>query len=167
VVAFAMTTTATMNFYDPPHDPQGTLVASITLGPGVYTATPTLLGQPSIVTTIADLGDGYTSFGDVRISDSGTVVFEATTATHFGVFLGPDPVADKILGVGDTMGGRLFSFIKMGDLNNSAQLTLLTSDFYTADRQVWRVSNVPEPGAGLTLGLGATGLALVDRRRRR
>ncbi|MFK7896044.1 MAG: PEP-CTERM sorting domain-containing protein [Myxococcota bacterium] len=166
-VAFSLNADSTMRFYDPPNNASGTLVAEITLTPGVYIATPTAFGQPPIVTQVVGTSTGFDSFGsDVQINENGVVVFRAVkTAGGSGLYFGPDPVADKIIEPGDEMDGRLFSVFYMGELNDANQLVLMTSDFISTDRQVWRVNNVPEPGVSALLGAGLLGVALFGRRR--
>lgn len=165
-VAFSTNSTTSMTFYDPPDDSNGTVVAVVSITPGIYIATPTAFGQPSVLTQRVDTSTGFSSFGpDVLLNDQGTVVFSASkTFGGSGIYQGPDPVADKILEQGDTMDGRLFSIVKLGELNNAGQLTLLTSDFFSTDRQIWRVSNVPEPNTALMLLTGAATLRWFQRR---
>ena len=52
---------------------------------------------------------------------------------------------EKVVVVGDIVDGRLFSVVRMGELNDSGEMTLLTSDFYTTDREVWIVSGIDQP----------------------
>jgi hypothetical protein len=132
-VAFALNTSVTVAFG----------AQSFTYAPGVYKVTPTGFGQYRQATPLATSAN-YSSFGKVEINDDGLVVFEATpVGGSFGVFRGPNPATDKIIATGDTMNGRLFSWVSMGGLNNSGQLVLMTSDFRSTDRQVWRVTISP------------------------
>jgi hypothetical protein len=143
-VAFTLNTTVTMVFFDPPGVP-GTVLEEVTLEPGVYVSTPAPWGTPKHPTLIAGVADGYDSFGDVDLNDAGEVAFEASAGGEFGVFVGPDPVADKVLATGDTMGPLLFSLVRLGEINNAGEIELLTSDFRSTDRQVWRVDDAVEP----------------------
>jgi hypothetical protein len=145
-VAFAINASATMRFYDPPDDAGGTLIATITLTPGVYVATPKPFGLPVSVTQVAGPA-AYDLFGDVSINAAGAVAFEASAVgdPNFGVFTGPDPIADKILQQGDRVnGGPIISVVVMGNLNDAGQLSLLTSEF-GGDRDIWRVAGVAPP----------------------
>ncbi len=166
-IAFSLNTTVTMNFYDPANDSGGTLIDTVTLLPGVYVVEPAAYGMPRTYTTIVDNTGPFQSFHRVVINDQGTVVFEAVLeggGAMGGIYTGDDPIADKIIELGEFIGGTQVSVIKLGELNNNNQFTLLTSDFISSDRQVWLVT-VPEPA---TLGvLGIAGLGLLARRRSR
>ncbi len=146
-VAFVLNNNATATFYDPPDDASGAVVEVINFTPGVYVATPTAFGQPSSVTQLVDASSGFTNYQDVDINDEGVVVFEASHPTGFGIFTGPDVVADKIIQVGDVMGALLFSFVTLGELNNAGEVSIITSDFNTTDRQVWRIGGLSLPDA--------------------
>ncbi|HET8707820.1 MAG TPA: hypothetical protein VFM46_16075, partial [Pseudomonadales bacterium] len=142
-VAFSINGSVTMKFYDPPDNASGTLIKTITLEPGVYIAKQTPFGQPKSVKKVAGQSGPYERFGRVRINDSGRVVFEATTdAGKYGIYWGPDAVTNKIIEVGDTYNGELFSWVRLGGLNNNGQMTMITSDFYSTDRQIWRVDGL-------------------------
>ncbi len=169
-VAFVVDGSPTMTFYDPPDDQNGAIVAQIQLSPGIWLATPTPFGAPPILTQLVDTSTGFASFGDVLLDDFGRIVFSATKSLGgSGVYDGPDPVANKILEVGDIVDGRLYSVVSLGKGNDWGQFTLITSDFYTTDRQVWRVTPepAPEPGMAMLLGAGVFGLGSLARRRSR
>jgi hypothetical protein len=168
-VAFVVGANATMTFYDPPNDGGGAIVAQIQLTPGIWLATPTPFGEPPILTQLVDTSTGFSSFGQVLLDDFGRVVFSASKAAGgSGIYRGPDPVADKLVEVGDIVDGRLFSFLALGKGNDWGQFALITSDFFTTDRQVWRVTPepVPEPGTAVLLSGGTMLLAVFARRRR-
>ena len=143
-IAFALNSDVSVPVFEPPNDGSG-FVETIVIGAGVYVANATPFGHAFDLTLIADPSDGYTSFGELDINDAGTVVFEAGTPMGWGIFSGPDPAADKILQTGDEMDGRLFSVVMLGELNNAGQVSLLTSDYNTTDREVWRVDGVGQP----------------------
>lgn len=145
-VAFATNLSATLTFYDPPDNPSGTVVETVTVSPGVYVSTPTGFGLPLQLTQIAD-GTVYANFGDVDINDAGTVVFQASPIAGggSGVFRGNDPVADKIIQQGDVEGPFLFSIVQMGELNNAGELSVFTSDFNSTDRQIWKIQGITAP----------------------
>lgn len=151
VVVFSTNFSHTLRFYDPPHEWSPTPSETIVLTPGVYKAEPSPFGEPSVLTKIADAKGAYKTFGRVSINDAGVVVFEASLDEPymFGIYRGPDPVADKIVQQGDVVDGALFSWIRMGEINNAGQLTFLTSDYYSTDRQVWRVGNIKPKRAPL------------------
>ncbi len=165
-IAFALNTTISMKFYDPPNVANpATLVETITLAPGVYVSEPVGLGLlPRSYTQIADALGDFNTFGRVVINDAGQVIFEASLdgGTNAGIFAGGDPVADEILLQGDSLGvGPAISIIQLGDLNNAGQFTFLTSRV-GGDRQVW-IGTIPEPA---TLGvLGIAGLIALGRKR--
>lgn len=152
-VAFAINSPATLRFYDPPDDAGGTLIATIELTPGAYLATPTPFGQPSIVQIIGG-PVGYDAFGAVTIDAAGTVLFEASPVAdpNWGVYRGPDPIADKIIQTGDLLDGRIVSLVMLGELNDAGQFSLLTSEF-GGDRNIWRVGGVQPPPASPPLAI--------------
>lgn len=165
-VAFALNTSVTINYFDPPFPGGGAPNGSQMLGPGVYLATPSDFGTPFTFTQIASLADGYASFGDVDVNNSGLVVFEASLAGgDNGIFFGSDPTIDVVArtGVDTTINGEdhFFSIVRLGQLNDAGQLSFQTSDFETTDQIVWRVT-IPTPGALAMLMLAGTA-----RRRRR
>jgi len=83
--------------------------------------------------------------------DLGRIVFTASkTDGGSGLYGGPDPITNKLVEVGDIADGRLFSFLSLGKGNDQGQFTLITSGFYTTDRQVSRITPeaTPEPGVG-------------------
>lgn len=169
-IAFVVGNSPTMTFYDPPDDENGTIVAQVQLSPGIWIATPTPFGLPPSLTKVVGTTTGFASFGRVLFDDFGRIVFSASkTGGGSGIYSGPDPVADKIVEVGDIVDGRLYSFLSLGKGNDWGQFTLITSDFFTTDRQVWRVTPepTPEPGMAILLASGVASLAGLGRRRRR
>lgn len=168
-IAFVVDNSPTMTFYDPPDDDDGAIVAQVQLSPGIWLATPTPFGHPPSLTKLVGTSTGFASFGRVLLDDFGRIVFSASKAGGgSGLYDGPDPVANKLVEVGDIVDGRLFSFLSLGKGNDQGQFTLITSDFYTTDRQVWRITPeaAPEPGVGALLAGGVASLALAARRRR-
>lgn len=145
-VAFALATSVTLLFFDPPGVYTEEPAQTLTLGPGVYVSTPTPWGHPSIVTLVAGTDGPYESFGKVAINDSGLVAFEASLDDGgSGIFTGPSATLHKVVAQGDVVGPHLFSWLRMGELNNEGELSLLTSDYHSTDRQVWRVEDLPRP----------------------
>lgn len=163
-VAFSLNFPVTMTFTDPPNTFNGPVIDTVTLTPGVYVTTPTLYGLPRTYTKIADDGGAFKEFDRVQINDAGLVLFEASLdGGGFGIFAGADPVADKVVALGDMVNNTLASFITLGELNNANQFTFISSDFINTDRRVW-LATVPEPAGGLA---AAGALALLLRRDRR
>ncbi|MBC7783689.1 MAG: hypothetical protein H7144_07600, partial [Burkholderiales bacterium] len=115
-------------------------------------------------TQIANTTGAFNSFGRVVINDAGNVIFEAglDAGGGSGIFEGGDPVADKLLLLGESLQpGKIISVIQLGDINSSGQFTLLTSQF-GGDRQVW-MGTLPEPTA---LAIFALPMMAALRRRR-
>ncbi len=167
-VAFVVDDTATMTFFDPPHDAGGTIVAEVTLTPGIWLATPTPFGQPPELTQLVGTTTGFASFDRVLLDDFGRIVFKAVkTAGGSGIYDGPDPVADKIIEPGDMIDGRVITMTLLGKGNDWGQFTLIVGDFVSTDREVWRLTPTPEPGVALLVSLGAVGLAVRARARGR
>ncbi len=82
----------------------GTVAFDATLdagGVGVFT------GNGGSLTTIADSSDGFLAFATqgVAINNQGDVAFFGFTASQFGIFTGPDLVADKVIASGDLLFG--------------------------------------------------------------
>jgi hypothetical protein len=145
-VAFALASSVTLKFFDPPGVYSDPPAVTMNLSAGVYVSTPTPWGEATEVTLVADTAGPYASFGKVDINDSGLVVFEATLDDGgYGIFTGPNPALHKVVAVGDVVGSQLFSWLRMGQLNNDGELSLLTSDYNSTDRQVWRVGRLPRP----------------------
>ncbi len=138
-IAFVLNEVNTVSFFDPPHDRSGAAIGALTLEPGVYVASPTPFGLPSKVRQIASTHDGYREFMHVELNDAGAVVFEATVESGgHGVYSGRDPVAHKLIAVGDAVGARRFAWLQLGELNDAGEFVVVTRDAASADRQVWR-----------------------------
>jgi hypothetical protein len=140
-VAFVCNGMMTMRFFTPPGVFNTTSYEDVVIGPGIWTVTPGPWSLPKYPTLIAGPADGYSNFGRVEINDSGQIAFEATANGASGVFTGPDPIADKVLASGDVRGNQLYSVVRLGSLNNAGELAIWTSDYYSTDRQVWRVED--------------------------
>jgi hypothetical protein len=119
---------------------QPTLNLEIPTGVYVGTGAPLSVPLPDL-TLIAQVGSDYDLFGEVDINNAGTVVFEATLANGSkGVFDGPDPVANKIVAAGDTLGGEVITDVVLGHLNDACELSLTTAG--ASGLRVWRVSGL-------------------------
>lgn len=90
-----------------------------------------LTGSGGPLTTVADSTGPYSSFPfkGPAINDSGTVAFKAELDSDSfpgpsGVFTGPDPVADRVIGTGDILDGEPVSDVVFCEdgLNNAGQL---------------------------------------------
>jgi hypothetical protein len=126
---------------------------------GVYIATPNpfnsaLNNPPMNLVKIADTSGGYCNFGNVDINDSGRVVFEARldgnrkcgdfhSKSYDGIFTGSDPVYQRVVTLGDSELGvhQYFDSVRLGELNNSGQITLIStySEPLVDGVKVWRV----------------------------
>jgi hypothetical protein len=122
--------------------PSGQPLVHIDLATGVYVGTGAPLSVPlPALTLIAQVGPDFEHFGEVDINNAGTVVFEATLANgNKGVFDGPDPVANKIVAAGDTLGGEVVTDVVLGHLNDACELSLTTAG--ASGLRVWRVSGL-------------------------
>lgn len=143
-VAFVTNGTLTMRFFDPP-GVFGPVYEDVVITPGVWVVSPAPWGIAKYPVRIAGPQDGFTSFWRVDINDAGQVAFQAGANGETGVFVGPDPIADKVLATGDVRGNQLYSVVSLGGLNNAGEIALWTSDWYSTDRQVWRVENAFGP----------------------
>jgi hypothetical protein len=122
--------------------PSGQPPLQLDLPTGVYVGTGAPLSVPlPDLTLIAQVGADYADFGEVDINNAGTVVFDATLANgNRGVFDGPDPVANKIVAAGDTLGGEVVTDVVLGHLNDACELSLTTVS--ASGLRVWRVSGL-------------------------
>ncbi|MEE8452029.1 MAG: choice-of-anchor tandem repeat NxxGxxAF-containing protein, partial [Thermoguttaceae bacterium] len=75
------------------------------------------------------------------INDAGATAFVARIESQDGLFTGPDPVGDRVIGVGDPLFGSTVESIDVGSsaLNNAGQITFIatladgTTGIYRAD----------------------------------
>ena len=127
------------------------------------------------VTPVAQASDpAYSSFTSITpgsflnpgIGDNGGVAFGARLdAGGAGIFLGPDPVADKVIAIGDPLFGSTLSafFFDRGLSDDGSRLAFA----YRLSNGVEgvAVATVPEPSAAVIVSAAA--LSLLRRRRGR
>jgi hypothetical protein len=115
----------------------------------------------SSISTIATDSGPFEYVSRPSINASGTVSYFAQTATQSGIFIGPDPVADKVIVTGDPLFGSIATGISYasgngGDINGSGSVvfkyTLANGTSGIA------VASVPEPSAFILAALGLAGL---------
>ncbi|MBX3412797.1 MAG: PEP-CTERM sorting domain-containing protein [Pirellulales bacterium] len=142
------------------------LVGSISFfDEGVY------LGNGFDFQTVVDRSGPFDGFGSVSINNQGKIAFFASLddSGPSGIFLGPDPFADKVIQTGDLLDGSVVTRISFGSqaFNDSGDVA-----FYAllADgrRGIYVATAVPEPSTIVLgcVGLMAIGAAEVYRRRR-
>jgi len=96
------------------------------------------------ITAIADTSGPFSFFGGgTFINNQGTVAFtadlDATPGVELGIYTGPDPVADKVIAVGDSLLGSTVTDLSSGGLNNDGQIAFFaeledeTSGIFRAD----------------------------------
>jgi hypothetical protein len=121
-------------------------------------------GTGGALTLVADTNGPFLFLGDPAINNHGEVAFSAgLTKGGVGLFTGPDPVADKVLLVGDPLfGSTVIAFYYLRGLNDSGQIAFGVAlangagDIVRADPI--RATETPEPG---TLGLLLLGLVVL------
>jgi hypothetical protein len=98
-----------------------------------YLAIVTGNGGP--LTTVADTRGPFASFGFPSLNNNGEVAFEgeldsAVFPAPEGIFVGPDPVADRVIGTGDVLDGEVVTGVRMchEGLNDSGQIAF-TAEF--------------------------------------
>jgi hypothetical protein len=121
--------------------PAGEPAERFSLDAGVYTAQPTPLSDRPNIALVADTAGAFASFEAVEFNNARSVVFQATLDSgEVGIFRGPDTTADKVLVVGDTLGGEQVEALQLGQLNDRCQLALVTDG--PSGPRVWRVSGI-------------------------
>lgn len=143
-VAFVTNGNMTMRFFNPPGVFNNMDYEDVVITPGVWVVSPAPWGIAKYPVQIAGPANGYSNFARVDINDAGEVAFEAAANGAYGVFTGPSPLTDKVLATGDVRDNQLFSVVRLGALNNAGEIAIWTSDFYSTDRQVWRVEGAYE-----------------------
>jgi hypothetical protein len=91
-----------------------------------------LTGDGATLTVIADTSGPFSDFGffgGPAINDSGDVAFNGTLDGGFGtgIYTGPDPAADSVIEVGDTLGGSVVTnaLVCSEGLNNNGQVAFV------------------------------------------
>jgi hypothetical protein len=144
----------------------GTVAFTSDLGPvgtGVYT------GSGGPITTIVDTTGPFEFFRfHISLNNRGTVAFRGVLDEGGqGIFTGPDPLADEVISIGDTLLGSTLVDFQIGKeaLNDTGQLAFL---YELADgrRGVARADPLPIPEPGTLPLVLVTGLvaAIVAQR---
>jgi hypothetical protein len=92
-----------------------------------YRAIVTGNGGP--LTTVADTRGPFSAFGSPSINNGGDVTFEGeldsvVVPAPEGIFVGPDPVADRVIGTGDILDGDVVTDVRLcpEGINDSGQI---------------------------------------------
>jgi len=145
---------------------QGTVVFTAALGDGVDGI---FTGDGETITAIADTSGLFSQLFRPAINDNNEVVFGAIldggseNGLAYGIFTGADPVADKVIGVGDSLlGGTVTNVFLSGSLNNSGQISFYAEILDESGRTIngiFRADPVLKsiPESSSTLGLLALG----------
>ncbi|MEO0984090.1 MAG: choice-of-anchor tandem repeat NxxGxxAF-containing protein [Cyanobacteria bacterium J06639_14] len=125
------------------------------------------------VLIVDDSGEFSNSFQRPAINNQGNIVFAAGLDVGSpGIYTGPDPVADRLIGIGDMLFGATItglSFTQQTGLNNQGQIAFTASfddgsvGIFRADPEDSDMPSVPEPMS--VLGLLAVGAAGVVAQR--
>jgi hypothetical protein len=117
------------------------------------------------------------SLNDEGTNEQGTVAFEAgLDAGSQGIFIGSDPVTDKVIATGDSLFGSTVTSLKFvsAGLNNRQQIAFFatlddgTSGIFRADPQPTEPQPVPEPTSVLgLLAFGALGTGSMLKRKQK
>ena len=130
---------------------------------GVFTSTN---GQ---ITTLVDTSSGFSSFlSDPSLNNQGKVAFQATLDNGItGIFTGSDPIANKVIGVGDELFGSTVTnlLITQQGLNDQGQLSFAVG-LADGRESIVFAQPVPEPGEGIVL-VWALGIMFILGWRRR
>ncbi|MEH2006669.1 DUF7453 family protein [Nostoc sp.] len=107
---------------------KGTVIFDGSLGGG---KTGIFTGNGKTITTVADTSGPFSSFGGHAINDNNQVAFGAilpngaVNVYEDGIFTGSDPIADKVIAIGDSLLGGTVTNLLFEDLNNSGQISFL------------------------------------------
>jgi len=88
-------------------------------------------GNGSVPVLVASLNNGFSTFDVTAINSAGQVVFSATTPSRLsGVYMGPDPIANRLVAPGDAIPGLGIvrsAQIGVEAINNNGQIAFVTS----------------------------------------
>ena len=111
-------------------------------------------GQIQTVVDSSGAFDPGIAFGFATLNNRGQIAFSAAlkTGNHpFGLFVGPDPVADRVLLVGDALDGSTVTNVSVfGDYFNNVGQLAFTATLKDGRTEIFRADPAPEPGS-LTL----------------
>jgi subtilase family serine protease len=107
-------------------------------GQGIFTAAP---GAAPV--TVATTEDGFTALGSVAINGNGAVAFLATVGGATGIYTGPDASRQKVIAVGDALGGSTVVALEFGrdGLNDTGQVAFY-AELASGVKSVYR-ANAP------------------------
>ncbi|MEH2468276.1 DUF7453 family protein [Nostoc sp.] len=137
-------------------------------------------GNGKTITTIADTSSSFSRFLNNSINDNNQVAFSATlrdgaeNILSDGIFTGPDPIADKVIAIGDSLlGGTVTNLFFSGSINNSGQIPFLAevrddsgktiTGVFRADPVSKSISESTSTLGLLAFGALGTGLALKEK----
>jgi len=125
-------------------------------------------------TQYARLDNGYIVFPDLHpwyaLNDVGSVAFMAITHDlHGGIFVGPDPIRDKLIVNGDSLDGSTVNrvWFTRGGLNDLGQIAF-NAELADGRVAVFRATPaelvvIPEPLTAVSALIGAVALALMSK----
>lgn len=134
------------------------------------------IGNGETITTIADTSSFFSNLSRATHNDNNQVAFNGTLRDGAqnvftdGIFTGPDPVADKVIAIGDSLvGGTVTNLFFSEGINNSGQISFLADiidDSGKTIRGLYRADPLSKsiPESTSTLGLlafGALGTGLT------
>lgn len=148
-------------------------VPKIAVGDGTSTPELTDLSAYPLVSSW-DIGNGYIFDGawlsSLALNNQGIVAFEAPIGMgqqypdRFGIYVGPDPAADKVIACGDQIGDATVTWLdfRRGGLNDHGQIAFYAS-LSDGTGGVFIATPAPEPSAMLLLAIGMLGILGVMR----
>ena len=139
-------------------------------GQGIYTASKT--GVRTIIDNLSGPFAGF-GFGAPAINNRGVVAFEANKNEFQAIYIGINPVANRVIQTGDLLDGSTVLSLSTGShgryLNDAgqiafwAQLTDGRTGIYRADPLQLSVAAVPEPSTVVLLIMASVGLGMIRK----
>lgn len=119
--------------------------------PGVYVA----VGNPPVPLLLIEESGAFSALRNPAISEDGRIFFEAHLITgERGIFTGPDPINDRVIGSGDALFGSVVDGVTFFRGINTRGMFAFFAELEDGRRLIVRadpIRSVPEPGLAMLL----------------